>query len=128
MLVSEMKEIVNEEEIFYSRVREITDKIKYKDWYFLHSNFDPRTIQVCFNADCIESGTITEQKGRKWLLSKHMTDSEIVQTAFLAIKIAEEHKLRENFLFNGAAIFGPHLDLFALSSDINSGQLNTDER
>jgi hypothetical protein len=50
-------------------------------------------------------------KGRKWLLSEHMTDGEIVQTAFLATLTAIEHEIRETFTFRGAAIFDPHYDI-----------------
>lgn len=52
--------------------------------------------------------------GRKWRLSDHMTKSEIVQTAFLAIKTWEEHETREKFTYKGKAIFGPHLDVEVL--------------
>lgn len=46
--------------------------------------------------------------GRKWLLSQHMTDSEVVQTALLAVLTAEEHEARERFRYKGQAIYGPH--------------------
>jgi len=54
---------------------------------------------------------VEEHKGRKWLLSQHMTDSEIVQTALLAVLVCEEHEARERFRYRGAAIFGPHQDV-----------------
>ena len=58
-------------------------------------------------------GTAPEQSwaGRKWRLSPHMTDSEIVGTALKAVLTAEEHEARENFLYRGRPIFGPHLDV-----------------
>lgn len=62
-------------------------------------------------AECQDTGGIKEQAGRKWRLSKHMTDSEIVQTAFLAVRTAQEHELREQFKYKGYAIFNPHFDL-----------------
>jgi hypothetical protein len=64
-------------------------------------------------------------KGRKWLISKHMTDGEIVQTVFKAVMTAAEHELREAFMFNGQPIFDPHYDLdklVALRSSKNALQ------
>lgn len=50
-------------------------------------------------------------KGRKWLLSPHMTEGEIVQTAFMATLAAAEHEIRETFMYKGRSIFDPHYDL-----------------
>lgn len=50
-------------------------------------------------------------KGRTWVLSQHMTDGEVVQTAFLALKTALEHELRERFTYKGVAVMGPHFDI-----------------
>lgn len=49
--------------------------------------------------------------GRKWLLSEHMTDAEIVQTVFKAVMTAVEHEVREQFLYKGQSVFDPHYDL-----------------
>lgn len=54
------------------------------------------------------------QRSRKWRLSKYMTPSEIVQTAFKAALTAEEHEAREAFKYKGESIFGPHFDIEAL--------------
>lgn len=53
-------------------------------------------------------------RGRKWLLSEHMTDGEIVQTAFLATMTAMEHEVRELFTFQGQSVFDPHYDIHKL--------------
>ena len=52
--------------------------------------------------------------GRKWLLSPHMTRSEVVSTAFKAIMTAIEHETREQFLYQGRAIYDPHYDVDSL--------------
>jgi hypothetical protein len=49
--------------------------------------------------------------GRKWLISEHMTDGEIVQTVFLAVQVAMEHETRELFKYKGQAILDPHYDI-----------------
>lgn len=60
---------------------------------------------------CNVTGLPLPWTGRKWLLSEHMTDGEVVQTAFLAVKVAMEHELRETFLFKGQPILDPHYNL-----------------
>lgn len=52
--------------------------------------------------------------GRKWRLSEHMTRSEVVQTAFMALLAWEEHEAREAFRYIGARVFGPHISIEAL--------------
>lgn len=52
--------------------------------------------------------------GRKWRLSPHMTDGEFIQTVFAAVLAFMEHETREEFLFRGRAIFGPHISLGTL--------------
>jgi hypothetical protein len=52
--------------------------------------------------------------GRKWMLSAHMTDGEVVQTVMAAVLAWYEHEAREAFKFRGKQIFSPHLSLQAL--------------
>jgi len=64
--------------------------------------------------------------GRKWRVEPNLPSSEIIQTAFLAIKKAREHELRELFTFNiGGKVTTPFnnhhdLPLMARNSDILS--------
>ena len=50
-------------------------------------------------------------KGRKWLLSYHMTRSEVVQTALKAVLTAQEHEVREGFRYKGLPVYSPHIDV-----------------
>jgi hypothetical protein len=68
-------------------------------------------LQIKFEAACNITGNTEVWKGRKWLLSQHMTDSELVQTAFKAVLTAMEHETREKFKFMGQSIFDPHYDV-----------------
>lgn len=63
------------------------------------------------NGVCNVTGKPMPWWGRKWYISPHMTDGEIVQTVFKALMTAVEHETREQFLFKGVAIFDPHIDL-----------------
>lgn len=56
------------------------------------------------------------QRGRKWYISSFMTESEVVQTALMAVLAFEEHEARENFFYRDSRLFGPHIDNQALRS------------
>lgn len=64
-----------------------------------------------FAEDSKKPDHLALQKTRKWLLSTHMTKSELVQTAFKCLLTAVEHEARENFKYRGHPIFGPHLSV-----------------
>lgn len=86
--------------------------VRYKDWEFLIIRLrDYAYLQVRFVEEDIVSGIMELQKGRKWLLSEHMTRSEIVQTAFKAVLTVVEHEVREEFKYCDRAIYGPHFDV-----------------
>lgn len=95
-----------------AHLRNLMCKVSYKNWTFKvgpmgNGNFLQCVLDVC-------DATGDNWKGRKWYLSPHMIDAEVVMTAFKAVLTAEEHETREQFLYDGAAIFGPHLSLEAL--------------
>lgn len=60
---------------------------------------------------CNVTGKPMPWKGRKWVLSKWMTDGEVVQTVFMALLAAIEHEAREAFLYKGYAVLDPHYDI-----------------
>lgn len=69
-------------------------------------------LQVeCAAGACNLTGEPYAWKGRKWLISEHMTEGEVVQTMFKAVMTAIEHEARELFLYKGLPIFDPHYDL-----------------
>lgn len=91
--------------------RDVLRCISYKDWCF-HVADDGSWFQVRF----VASGG--EQHGRKWRLSPHMTRSEVAQTALLAVLAAEEHEAREQFLYRGVPVYGPHIDVETLAAEL----------
>ncbi len=116
-------------------VHEIVKQITYKDGWFIDAyqtvvhrsgEFEPYEgeifLQVYFEAKDAETGKISEQRGRKWLVSRHMTKSEIVLTALKAILTAEEHEARELFRYKDVAIFHPHLDVDVMVENAKHGQ------
>lgn len=77
----------------------------------------PAYLQASFMAPCNMAGGVpVRQTTRKWRLSPHMTNSELVQTALKCVLTSIEHEAREQFRYRGAAIFGPHFDVDRLVS------------
>lgn len=104
-----------------ARAVEIVGRITYRpgwevDVHWLDPGVTTRLyLQVRFMDECSATGRVEEQRGRKWLLSEHMTESEVVQTALKAVLTAEEHEARERFKYNGRALYGPHKSVTGLA-------------
>lgn len=107
-------------------IERIVAQVQYKDWQF-NVKYDGGVrpyVQLTFNAKCSVSGVFEKQHGRKWLLSHHMTESEVVQTCMKAVLAAVEHEAREEFMWAGQPIFRPHLDVRALWELSASGAIS----
>jgi hypothetical protein len=97
----------------YESVCLLVDRIRYKGpdgSEFWHVGRSPFSLQYGRHVN----GEL--QRGRKWLLSTHMMDEEVVQTALMAVLAFEEHEAREAFLFDGKRLFSPHKSLAALAA------------
>lgn len=113
------------QETFKTRLRKLLTQITYKtNWYVVVVN-DKAGIYL--QLQCHSNGNLGLH-GRKWRLSDHMTDSEIIQTAFKAFLTFEEHECREMFEFQGAKVFGPHHDVHDLVFAIKNGAITEDKR
>lgn len=113
------------------RLRVLINEVRYKDWRFL---VDERpsslTVRPVFEMPVFGDGPgmtpgVAQQAGRPWLITDRMTDSEIVQTLFLAIMVAEEHEIREGFTYRGRRIFSPHFHIDALAGLDHEGGART---
>lgn len=102
--------------LFSLRVTALLDRIKYLDWDFWLASTEPLAAKAPLYLQVRFQAPEGWQHGRKWLLSPHMTDSEIVMTAFKAVMTAAEHEVRENFLYQDKRIFGPHLNVEVLAA------------
>jgi hypothetical protein len=65
----------------------------------------------CPNGTCNVTGQPMAWNGRKWLLSPHMTETEIVLTFFKALLTAYEHEARELFKVDGVAVLDSHYSI-----------------
>lgn len=112
-----------------TEAKQILGDVKFPGYTFRISGaFDihqPTYLQGVFLAPCNDEPNVTRpQHTRKWLLSQHMTRSELVQTAFKCALTSIEHEAREQFTYKGARIFGPHFNVEALVSVCHSAGLD----
>ncbi len=59
------------------------------------------------------------------IYTPHMTESELVQTAFAAALAAEEHECREFFQYQGKRPFQPHVSIHALMAVCDQEDVRT---
>ena len=56
----------------------------------------------------VNNNNLVLHKGRKFYLSPHMTDEEVIRTFALAVKIFEEHEANEWLKFDNRRVLNPH--------------------
>lgn len=91
---------------------DVLSRITFPGFTFIVQEYAHRpTLQIECKGTCNISGADLTWTSRKWLLSWHMTDGEVVQTAFKAVMTALEHEAREQFTYRGVTVFDPHYDI-----------------
>lgn len=102
-----------------NRVTEITNRItmscfgaEFKLRVEKDNEFDNGRVflQVTYKAPCTKTNELSEWHGRKWYLSKHMTNDEIVKTAYVAFESCVKHEIMEGFKVDGIILFNPHVN------------------
>lgn len=77
-------------------------------------------VQIEYMEPDVRTGEMELQRGRKWIVSRYATESEVVQTCLTAALRSAEHQVREHFKYrpnaeaSPKAIFGPHFHAAAL--------------
>jgi hypothetical protein len=100
---------------FVGWVEAIVDDIDAEGYNFkVHPDRDGAKIQADYFERDVRTFQFETQFTRKWLISPHACESEIVRTCFKCIATSMEHRAREGFKWKGARIFGPHIDIYAL--------------
>lgn len=100
------------------KFKNILSQVKFKDWNIVITRKNYRSewyLQVQFQGRCADTGDNAVLNARKWLLSPHMCESEVVGTAFLAVQQAASHEVREHFTYKGQKVYGPHFDVTRLA-------------
>ncbi len=92
----------------------IIGRTSYLDWEFhLGDMGNGFYVQVQFDAPDSETGKVERQHCRKWYISKHMTETEVVDTLYKAVEAAVIHEMKESFTYNGRMIHNPHTSVAA---------------
>lgn len=89
----------------------ILEQIQYKPGWYLSSDYNVTYLRWTWKAKCVKTGSEVDVTGRKWILSEHMTESELVCTALKAALTCEEHETREHFTYEGKRVFNPHINV-----------------
>ncbi|WP_119303586.1 hypothetical protein [Dongia deserti] len=103
-----------------ANIQDIVSKVAFSlipSWRLVVHYYVPGEIYLQVedtDARCAVTGEPITWRGRKWLLSYHMTETEIVCTAFKALAAALDHELREHFTYKGARVFDPHRSIALL--------------
>lgn len=94
-----------------ARFIRIVAEISYEPWTIIvRRDGDRAYLQVRDdNGRCNITSEPMPWSGRKWMLSEHMTETEVVKTALKAVMSAVEHEALERFKYRGLTIFDPHL-------------------
>lgn len=66
--------------------------------------------QVLYEAPCTKDGRNMPLRGRKWYLSNHMTEGEVIFTAYTAFELTIKHEIMESFKIGGVTLVNPHVD------------------
>lgn len=103
-------------------IKTLVNECQFNDWMFRVDAYSDGTpyVQVLFKDRDRITGEEEIQRCRKWVLSLHSTNSEIVRAVFKAVEAAALHEVQEAFKFRGARIYNPHMDLEALAACITS--------
>lgn len=106
-------------------IEKLISNVSFKDWTIKVGQYECKTpyIQVLFYDSDRITGEKELQRCRKWILSYHMVDSEVVRTAFKAIEAAMLHEVQEEFKYKGVRIYNPHLDLDELVDSIKKKEV-----
>ena len=71
-------------------------------------------VQLSYIEPCVKTDEIEVQHTRKWYVSAHAIEEEVVQTCLKALLTSAEHRVREHFRYRGEPLFHPHQKLSAL--------------
>lgn len=114
----------------FEEIEDVVDSIKL-DMVGMHIRFREQGgacmyLQIAYNGK--GAWGIEPWSGRKWLISSHMTNTEIVNTAWLAYKQAIEHELLEKFTFRGYTVKNPHMAVEDIATLLGAGSISDDCR
>lgn len=97
-------------------IREVLDQCSFMDRKFLvMKKGDGFLIQMSYMEPDVEKpgSEPVEQKTRKYYISPHMCESELVETVWLMVQRSQLHVASEYFTYKGRRVYSQHFDIQA---------------
>ena|SRR5271154_939095 len=105
---------MSQEKKTFEDIQYIIDRIQFRDRVFrVLVKGDGYLLQMSYQEpDVNKPGSDpVKQSTRKYYLSPYMTESEIVETAWLAVQRSQLHVASEHFTYHGRRIYSQHFDV-----------------
>lgn len=98
-----------------NEVLAVLSGVVFKDRRFLLlEKGDGYLLQLEYDEPDVEHpGEPIRQSTRKYYVSPYSTESEIVETAWLAVLRSEQHVASEHFTYKGRRVYSQHFDVSA---------------
>ena len=109
------------------QILDIIKNIEFPEREFsLFDKGDGFLLQVSYWEEDIDHPELGPQKqmARKWYVSPYATETEVVETAFKAIRTSMEHVVREHFTYKGRRICSPHFNVNAMMRLCDDGDFD----
>lgn len=92
-----------------SNLQDIVDRVDPGNGAFrVDEMADGAFVQYGRLGACAKTGKTEFQRGRKWYISRYMTEDEIFRTCLLAVLIFEQHEVYERFKVDDKVYLNPH--------------------
>ena len=90
-------------------LEDIVARVSFMDRRFrVLEKGDGFLLQLEYEEACVETGELRTQRARKWYVSPHATETEVVETLFAACQRSMLHVTAEHFTYQGRRVFSPH--------------------
>ena len=99
-----------------TRARAILDEIHFRGWDIELAEPVPDQLQMrlVFIAPDAVTGEPARQECRWWVIPADATTSQLVLSVWAAVEMAITHEAREDFIYRGRRILGPHVSVDGL--------------
>jgi hypothetical protein len=95
-----------------SEVDAIIQQVEFRDgWFVVHEKGDGWLVQLCYFDKDVHTGEREIQHCRKFYVSPHMTETEVVETAWAACQRSMMHRAGEYFTYRGKRVYSPHFSI-----------------
>jgi len=112
-----MQEIKGQPRKTLDEIRAVLDGVSFMDRTFrLLPKGDGFLLQIEYMEADIDNPADPKpvlQRARKWYVSPFSTETEIVETAFKAVKTSMMHVVKEHFAYKGRRVYSPHFQVDA---------------